>query len=108
MVTGTLRTFGAVWTTAWPFMSKMVLRPRSNIAIRLASRTPNRVFSSVTVSPIFSARTCASVTGVSRMWWVILKSIPPGVITALARRAEWHWMFTATGFIVMWVAATST
>ena len=37
-----------------------------------------------------------------------LKSIPPGVITALARRAEWHWMFTATGFIVMWVAATST
>jgi hypothetical protein len=37
-----------------------------------------------------------------------LKSMPPGVITALARRAEWHWMFTATGFIVMWVAATST
>jgi hypothetical protein len=25
-----------------------------------------------------------------------------------ARRAEWHWMLTATGFIVMWVAATST
>ena len=25
---------------------------------------------------------------------------------ALARRAEWHWMLTATGFIVMWVAAT--
>ena len=28
-------------------------------------------FSSVTVSPTFSARTCASVTGVSRMWWVM-------------------------------------
>ena len=86
----------------------MVLRPLSNIAIRLASRTPNRVFSSVTVSPIFSARTCASVTGVSRRVVRHLKSMPPGVMIALARRAEWHWMFTATGFIVMWVAATST
>src|SRR5213076_742409 len=27
---------------------------------------------------------------------------------ARARRAEWHCMFTATGFIVMWVAAVST
>ena len=36
------------------------------------------------------------------------KSMPPGVITADARRAEWHWMFTATGFMVMWVAAIST
>src|SRR6187397_1728053 len=52
-------------------MSKMVLRPLSNMAIRLASRTPNRVFSTVAVSPIFSARACASVTGVSRMWWVM-------------------------------------
>ena len=26
----------------------------------------------------------------------------------LARRAEWHWMFTATGFIVMCVPAVST
>ena len=26
---------------------------------------------------------------------------------ALARRAEWHCMLTATGFIVMWVAASS-
>src|SRR5439155_25337533 len=33
---------------------------------------------------------------------------PVGVITAMARRAEWHWMLTATGFIVMWVAAIST
>ena len=32
--------------------------------------------------------------------------MPPGVNIALARRAEWHWMFTATGFMVMWVAAT--
>ena len=32
--------------------------------------------------------------------------MPPGVIVARARRAEWHWMFTATGFWVMWVAAT--
>ena len=37
-----------------------------------------------------------------------LKAMPPGVRVARARRAEWHWMFTATGFWVMWVAATST
>jgi hypothetical protein len=37
-----------------------------------------------------------------------LKSMPPGVMIALALRAEWHWILTATGFIVMWVAATST
>ena len=36
------------------------------------------------------------------------KAMPPGVMTALARRAEWHWMLTATGFIVMCVAASST
>src|SRR4029079_13175630 len=68
---GTLRTFGAVWTTAWPFISKMVRRPLSNIAIRVASRTPNSVRSKVTVSPTLSARTCASLTGVSRTWWVM-------------------------------------
>src|SRR5262245_44755170 len=32
---------------------------------------PNSVFSSVTVSPIFSARTCASLTGVSSTWCVM-------------------------------------
>ncbi len=30
------------------------------------------------------------------------------VMEAWARRAEWHCMFTATGFMVMWVAAIST
>ena len=29
------------------------------------------------------------------------KLMPPGVIVARARRAEWHWIFTATGFCVM-------
>src|SRR5690606_896324 len=32
---------------------------------------------------------------------------PPRVNVAVARRAEWHCMLTATGFIVMWVAASS-
>src|SRR5262249_56119565 len=36
-----------------------------------------------------------------------LNAMPPGVITALARRAEWHWMLTATGFIVRGAAAAS-
>src|SRR5258706_2491683 len=35
-------------------------------------------------------------------------STPAGVNAAEARRAEWHCMFTATGFIVMCVAAIST
>src|SRR5215213_2534295 len=74
-------------------MSKMVLRPLSNIAIRLASRTPNRVFSRVTVSPIFSARTCASVTGVSRMWWVMAEHRRcNGVPLPLVGRGQgWGW-----------------
>src|SRR5215510_11186320 len=35
-------------------------------------------------------------------------SIPAAVNVARARRAEWHCMFTATGFMVMCVAASST
>src|SRR5512141_2525782 len=60
--------------TAWPLRSKRVVRPPSNMAISVASRMPNSVFSSVTVSPTLSARTCASLTGMSRTWWVMLRS----------------------------------
>jgi hypothetical protein len=34
--------------------------------------------------------------------------MPAGVKVALARLALWHWIFTATGFMVMCVAAVST
>ena len=36
------------------------------------------------------------------------RSARPRLMVALARRAEWHCMLTATGFIVMCVAASST
>src|SRR6185437_10763602 len=60
--------------TAWPLRLKRVVRPRSNISISVASRMPNKVFSSVTVSPTLSARVCASVIGMSSTWWVIRRA----------------------------------
>src|SRR5215203_1555692 len=65
---GTLRTFGAVWMTAWPFRSKRVVRPRSNMWICVASRMPNSVRSRVTVSPARSSRTWRSSMGMVRTW----------------------------------------
>ena len=73
---------------------------------------PNSVACSVTVSSTRSARTCASVD--RRRELVMGHRVRTrtrcraGVNVALARRAEWHCMLTATGFIVMCVAASST
>src|ERR1039458_1210646 len=60
--------------TAWPLRVNRVARARSNMAISVASRMPNKVFSSVTVSPTRSARACVSSMGSSRTWWVIARA----------------------------------
>ena len=60
----------------------------SNMAISVASRMPYSVFSSVTVSPTFSARTCASVMGMSRTWWVIEASCCPCTTASLPLRGR--------------------
>src|SRR5689334_186006 len=44
------------------------------MAISVASRMPNSVVSSVTVSPVLSARTWASLTGISSRWCAMAAS----------------------------------
>src|SRR5947199_4675748 len=56
-------------------MSKRVVRPLSKSAIWFASRIPKSVPSIVTVSFTRSARTCASVTGIWKVWCVISEAV---------------------------------
>ena len=90
-----------------------VVRPRSNMWISVASRMPNSVpFERDGVADAERAHLRLGDRHLERRGEpcdrLTANAIPPGVMTALARRAEWHWMFTATGFIVMCVAAIST
>src|SRR5687768_7068410 len=64
---------------AWPRRSSRVVRPRSSMAIWVASRMPKSVPSRVTVSFTRRARTAASSAGIWRTWWAMSVPVPHAV-----------------------------